>query len=157
MKKNELISRSVGTEDVLLLEQWTKCEDNWLKEELSGFTDVNSFFEYYRSLEGEWRIWENIENEEAIGLTYHMCSAPSNQKPWLGTIVTSPAYRNNRLGRGIIDALGEEMKRSGHKALFAGVPIQQYSWIDFLNKCLFEQLKVESNQKGQFMVMARPL
>ncbi|WP_433749359.1 GNAT family N-acetyltransferase [Falsibacillus pallidus] len=140
-----------------MLDKWTKYEDEWLNEELSGFTDINSFFEYYQSFEGEWRIWETARSGEAIGLTYHMDSAPSNQKPWLGTIIVRPDSRNKSLGRGIIEKISEEMKGSSHKAMFAGVPIHHYRWIDFLSKCFFEQLKVENNQKGQYMVMVRPL
>ncbi|WP_246017702.1 hypothetical protein [Mesobacillus subterraneus] len=50
----------------------------------------------------------------------------------------------------------EELKAAGHKALFAGVPIDEYEWANFLTDCGFEQFKTEENKGETFMIMVRP-
>ncbi|WP_235991711.1 hypothetical protein [Metabacillus schmidteae] len=51
------------------------------------------------------------------------------------------------------------MSRKGHKALFAGCPIERDSWLQFLGNCGFEQFKVEKDEVTQkeYMIFVLPL
>jgi N-acetylglutamate synthase-like GNAT family acetyltransferase len=63
------------------------------------------------------------------------------------------------VGKRILTEIGNKLRHKGHKALFAGCPIRQDLWLQFLGKCGFEQFKVEMDEttKKEFMITVKPL
>uniref|UniRef100_UPI0030C802D2 GNAT family N-acetyltransferase n=1 Tax=Enterococcus faecium TaxID=1352 RepID=UPI0030C802D2 len=115
---------------------------------------LSDFIEEWQA-KGEWRIWE-IEGELA-GITFHIETAPSNGKPWLGTILVNKSMRGKGIARSMIQSLSRELKDKGYSALFAGIPISQYTWAEFVSRCGFEQLKTEISDEVTYLILIRPL
>jgi len=111
--------------------------------------------EHYKDFLGEWRVWEKARIPVAV--SYHVESAPSNQKPWLGTILVKAEERRQGIASAIMNQLSDEFKMNGQKAVFAAVPIDEYEWSNFLTDCGFEQFKTEENKGETFLIMVRPL
>lgn len=126
----------------------------WRKNE-SGDLELPDFMEQYEDLSGQWQIWE-LDNRPAA-ITYHIESAPSNQKPWLGTILVPRSERRKGIAAAVISHLASGLKEKGHKAIFAGVPIEEYEWSNFLSDCGFEQFKTEQSNGDTYLVMVLPL
>lgn len=125
----------------------------WSKNELKGST-LEEYIEQYDVFSGEWRVWENTGSPVAV--SFHVESAPSNQKPWLGTMLVKAEERRKGIASTIINQLSDEFKVNGQKALFAAVPIDEYEWSNFLTDCGFEQFKTEENNGETYMIMVRP-
>ncbi|WP_353049936.1 GNAT family N-acetyltransferase [Bacillus sp. ISL-35] len=126
----------------------------WLKNELQG-QDLAGYLKQYEDLSGEWRVWE--KGGVPVSITYHLEYAPSNQKPWLGTILVKADVRRKGIASSILEGLSLELKANGHRALFAAVLIDEYEWSNFLTDCGFEQFKTEENEGETFLIMVRPL
>lgn len=126
----------------------------WRENELQG-AELNQYMNQYDELTGEWRIWEWEGSPAAI--TFHLESAPSNHKAWMGTILVKASERRNGIATKILNDLASELKGRGHRAIFAGVPIDEYEWSNFLSDCGFEQFKSEENKGETFLIMVRPI
>lgn len=127
----------------------------WEKSELKG-RKLNEYIQTYNTLQGEWRQWNF--NDELVAVTFHIDVSPSNQKPWIGTILVKKEKRLKGIGKEIINHLSQELLKKGKKVLFAGLPADHFEWIDFLSKCFFEQYKIEKDHSGnEYMVMIKPL
>ncbi|ESU32849.1 hypothetical protein G3A_09200 [Bacillus sp. 17376] len=116
---------------------------------------IEKYIGQYDDLSGEWRVWETTGNPVAI--SFHVESSPSNQKPWLGTILVKAEERRRGIASAIMDYLSNEFKLNGQNALFAAVPIDEYEWSNFLTDCGFEQFKTEENKGEIYLIMVRPL
>ncbi|MGM0873508.1 MAG: GNAT family N-acetyltransferase [Bacillota bacterium] len=129
---------------------------DWQKEECH-VEELQSYLMSYRMFNGEWRIW--MMNDKRIGVSYVLEWSLANEKPWVGTILIYPNSRLKGMARGILNEIGIELSRKGHKVLFVGCPILQDSWLQFLGKCGFEQFKVEKEDttSREFMIMVKPL
>jgi N-acetylglutamate synthase-like GNAT family acetyltransferase len=139
--------------DLSFFKELAETSNKWSKNELNGI-GLEDYLQQYEELAGEWRIW--LEENNAVGLSYHLDCAPSNQKPWLGTILVKASERRRGIASSILDSLSGEFNHKGHKAIFAGVPIDEYEWSNFLSDCRFEQLKTEENKGETFLIMVRP-
>lgn len=127
----------------------------WQEEEL-GSLSPEEYYKKYEEMEGEWRVWSL--GEDPVAVTYHLKNSPSNDKPWLGTILTSSLYRRRGFSREIIAALGGELKENGSDVLFAGVPPDRLEWLDFLARVGFEQYMLEKDGAAKhYMVLVSPL
>lgn len=116
---------------------------------------IEEYIEAYSELDGEWRVWE--KDGERAGVTFHVRRAPSNRKPWLGTILVHPDRRGTGLGCGILLTLGEELAAE-NKAVFAAVPASESGWLEFLSKSGFEQYKSEKDEEGkEHLLLLKPL
>jgi GNAT superfamily N-acetyltransferase len=127
----------------------------WRKNELKD-SELGPYMEQYDHITGEWRIWER-EGSGPAAISYHLESAPSNQKAWIGTVLVKASERRKGIGYTIINELASELKGKGHGAIFAGVPIEEYEWSNFLSDCGFEQFKSEEKNGETFLVMVRPI
>ncbi|WP_079508293.1 hypothetical protein [Mesobacillus jeotgali] len=150
----KLISRPYRGSDSELLQQLVATSPKWIKNELKGMS-LGDYLNQYEDISGEWRVWE--KGGSPVSVTFHVDSAPSNKKPWLGTILVKAEERRCGFASAILDILSNEMKAKGNKALFAGVPIDEYEWSNFLADCGFEQFKTEENKDETFLIMVRPL
>lgn len=126
----------------------------WRRNELKD-TELNEYLRQYEELAGEWRIWEFEGNPSAV--SFHLESALSNQKPWMGTVLVKGRERRKGIGSTLINNIAQELKGKGHRALFSGVPIDEYEWSNFLSDCGFEQFKSEENKGETYLIMVRPL
>jgi GNAT superfamily N-acetyltransferase len=149
-----LTSRRLIGSDLEFFQDIISVSAKWRKNELKGFS-LEEYVDQYDGLSGEWRIWNESENPVAI--SFHVESAPSNGKPWLGTILVKAEERRRGIAAAIMNQLSDEFKASGHKALFAAVPIDEYEWSNFLTDCGFEQFKTEEEEGETFLIMVRPL
>ncbi len=145
--------RNMLESDTALLHEFTKFDSLWKLIEMKHLT-VNEYMNKY--IQGEWRVWQQDDTDVAI--TYHLEFAPSNNKPWIGTVIINPNKRRQGLGISVIQHLKEELREKGHKAIFAGVSVEADWWIQFLSDCYFEQFKVEKDEQNQmFLIMVSPL
>ncbi|TCN25764.1 GNAT family N-acetyltransferase [Mesobacillus foraminis] len=125
----------------------------WQTVELNGKA-LSNFIGEWQSI-GEWRIWD-IEGELA-GITFHLETAPSNGKPWLGTMLVKNSMREKGAAHSMIHSLSQELKDKGSSVLFTGIPIAQNTWAEFLSRCGFEQFKTETSEEGTYLILIRPL
>lgn len=139
--------------DLAFFQDLISASVKWSKNELKGST-LEEYIEQYDGFSGEWRVWENTGSPVAV--SFHVESAPSNQKPWLGTMLVKAEERRKGIASTIINQLSDEFKVNGQKALFAAVPIDEYEWSNFLTDCGFEQFKTEENNGETYMIMVRP-
>lgn len=127
----------------------------WQEEECSA-SNLASYMQKYEMMNGQWTVWS--ENEKSLGIAFTVDWAPSNEKPWIGTILVDGQARRKGYGKQIADEIAEWYKKEGHDVLFTAVPLQRIEWMQFLAVCGFEQLKVEENERNQpYMIMAKPL
>lgn len=145
--------RLIQDHEAILIKRFTEHDSYWLTVEMQVMSETEFMKRY---TEGEWRVWQLDERDVAI--TYHLEVAPSNQKPWIGTVIVNPNDRRQGLGMAIVQELKHELKKRGHKAIFAGVPVEAPVWIQFLSDCYFEQFKVEKDEQNQmYVIMVSPL
>lgn len=151
-----LSSSLLKEDDVEFLKTLIAGSPAWQKEECHA-EELESYLLTYQMYNGEWRIW--TLNGKQIGVSYVLEWSPANEKPWVGTILIHPNSRLKGFGRGILNEVGLELRQKGHKALFAGCPIGQDTWLQFLGKCGFEQFKVEKDDttSKEFMITVKPL
>lgn len=149
-----LTSRAMITEDLPFFEQLVSESQTWEELELTGLT-LAEYISHTQHPPGRWRIWEAEGKQVAI--TFDVKSAPSNQKPWLGTILVAKEARRTGLARRIIDAISTELLLLNEKVLFTGFPAEQDAWRNFLSYSGFEQFKLESSEGREYLIMIRPL
>lgn len=155
MEIGKLHSRKMKYEDLVFFKKLVDESPEWKKEELINHQDINSFIKSYAQLMGKWMVWE--KKGETVAISFHLDKAPSNGKPWIGTVLVDKEFRRTDIGRGIIQSICKECKELGNNVVFAGVPLHQSEWMDFLSKCGFEQLKVEKSDDHSHMIMIYPL
>ncbi|MBT2683539.1 GNAT family N-acetyltransferase [Bacillus sp. ISL-37] len=146
--------RQFKSSDLPFFEDLISSSSKWSENELQGLS-IEEYMEQYDGLSGEWRAWETTGRPVAI--SFHVEPAPSNQKPWLGTILVKAEERRQGIASAIMNHLSDEFKLNGQKALFAAVPIDEYEWSNFLTDCGFEQFKTEENKGETYLIMVRPL
>ncbi|WP_338781729.1 GNAT family N-acetyltransferase [Metabacillus sp. FJAT-52054] len=134
--------------------QCVKESPEWISEETEPGL-LEEYLKKYEMYQGEWRIWEL--NGEPAAITFSIEWSPSNEKPWLGTILVHPSKRSQGIGERVIRMIAAELKEKGHKVLFAGVPAERLAWIQFLSKAGFEQFKMEKNEGEDYTILIFPL
>lgn len=146
--------RPFESSDISFFQELVSESRKWRTIELKG-AELSDYMKKYEELAGEWRMWE--KENRPVAISFHVESAPSNQKPWLGTILVKASERRKGIGFSVINILSAELKVKGHKVMFAGVPMDEYEWSNFLNDCGFEQFKSEENKSETYLIMVRPL
>ncbi|QHZ46658.1 GNAT family N-acetyltransferase [Bacillus sp. NSP9.1] len=148
-------SRPFSPADAAFFEEVIEESPEWAEEELNG-QSVEQYMRSYQMYSGHWLIWEEGSRPEAV--SFHLDWAPSNGKPWLGTLLVHPDFRQKGRAKEVIEAIGEHLYEKGHKALFAAVPYERDGWLNMLARTGFEQLKAEQDEKGeQYLIMVLPL
>lgn len=140
--------------DIPFFEELISESGKWRKNELKDMK-LSDYLRRYEEVAGEWRIWRIEREPKAI--SFHLDSAPSNQKPWLGTVLVKAHERHKGIASTLINRIASELGERGYGALFAGIPIDEYEWSNFLNDCGFEQFKTEENKGETYLIMVRPL
>jgi GNAT superfamily N-acetyltransferase len=134
-------------EDVSILFYLIQQSDEWIVEEFGEKRiELNHVIQWknkYDYLKGQWRVW--ILDNLPIGVTFHVPTAPSNRKPWIGALLIHCNYRRKGYGKKILNRLSEELYNSGHSVLYAGVPFSQINWGIFIGKCGFEQIALQKD------------
>jgi N-acetylglutamate synthase-like GNAT family acetyltransferase len=146
--------RAFKNTDSPFFQEVISASGKWREIELQG-AELSHYMNQYDELEGEWRIWE--WEGSPVAITYHLVSSPSNHKAWIGTVLVKASERRKGIAASILDQLAADLKEKGHRAIFAGVPIDEYEWSNFLSDCGFEQFKTEKNKGETFLIMVRPL
>lgn len=149
-----LTCRPFENKDFVFFQELISTSSKWRNIELKGLS-LEEYMDQYERFLGQWRVWEKAGGPVAV--SFHLDSAPSNQKPWLGTILVKAEERRRGIASAIMNQLSDEFKVNGQKALFAAVPIEEYEWSNFLTDCGFEQFKTEENKGETFLIMVRPL
>lgn len=153
MATGNLQYRKMIESDVSLIKAFTTFDSLWKSIEMDALTAKEYINKYVL---GEWRVWQ--QNNKDVAITYHLDHAPSNNKPWLGTVIINPNDRRQGLGTQVVKHLKKELREKGHKAIFAGVPVEADIWIQFMSDCYFEQFKIEKDDQNQmFLIMVSPL
>jgi len=153
MATGNLQYRKMVESDVSLIKAFTTFDSLWKSIEMDALTAKEYINKYVL---GEWRVWQ--QNNKDVAITYHLDHAPSNNKPWLGTVIINPNERRQGLGTQVVKHLKKELREKGHKAIFAGVPVEADIWIQFMSDCYFEQFKIEKDDQNQmFLIMVSPL
>lgn len=154
MATGNLQYRKMIESDVSLIKAFTTFDSLWKSIEMDALTAKEYINKYVL---GEWRVWQQQNNKD-VAITYHLDHAPSNNKPWLGTVIINPNERRQGLGTQVVKHLKKELREKGHKAIFAGVPVEADIWIQFMSDCYFEQFKIEKDDQNQmFLIMVSPL
>jgi GNAT superfamily N-acetyltransferase len=146
----KLKSRLLDNSDHSFFMDLIESSLEWQEEECKS-EDLTEYLSSYKMYNGEWRVW--TDNNHLLGVSYVLEWSPSNEKPWVGTIIVHENYRGKGYGRAILNEIGKVLSEKGHKALFAGCPIQRDSWLLFLGKCGFEQFKVEEDDTTYKKIM----
>ncbi|MFD1735660.1 GNAT family N-acetyltransferase [Bacillus salitolerans] len=146
----DLTFRPIQDGDVPFIRRLIKDSPEWLKEEGESL-DVYGIFNQYKYLQGQWLVWK--ENNSLVGISFLVESAPSNNRPWIGTIIVRKDKRRHGMGSSIIAKLLAMLKQDGHKIAYAAVPIENSSWINFLTICGFEQYKIEKNEDNKIYLL----
>lgn len=151
-----LSSRLLEKQDYDYVKKIISESPEWISEECKK-EDFDSYVLNYGMYNGKWRIWSL--NKEDVGVSFDMEWSPANEKPWIGTLLIHPTKRLQGIGKGIINTIGNELSVKGHKVLFTGCPVNQFSWLEFIGKCGFEQFKVETEKltSKDYMIMVKPL
>ncbi|MFC0475231.1 GNAT family N-acetyltransferase [Robertmurraya beringensis] len=153
MATGNLQYRKMIESDVSLIKAFTTFDSLWKSIEMDALTAKEYINKYVL---GEWRVWQ--QNNKDVAITYHLDHAPSNNKPWLGTVIINPNDRRQGFGTQVVKQLKKELREKGHKAIFAGVPVEADIWIQFMSDCYFEQFKIEKDDQNQmFLIMVSPL
>ncbi|WHY74281.1 GNAT family N-acetyltransferase [Fictibacillus enclensis] len=143
-------SRLFVTEDLPFLKKMILSSPRWLEEEgLTGNeseAELETYMKTYDKTGGEWLIWSI--NGQKIGATYLVYAAPSNGKPWLGTILVDPEQRNQGHAREIVADCCRKVETLS-SVLFSAAPVLNHDWILFLNRNGFEQIGLEKDEKGK--------
>ena len=138
-----------------VFKQLIQDSPSWQKEECS-ISELHTYMQKYEMMNGQWDVW--FKNEQPIGITFTVDWAPSNEKPWIGTILVDGQARRQGSGKNIVEAIADSYKKEGNDALFTAVPLERTKWMQFFAACGFEQFKVEENeQNALYMMMVRPL
>ncbi|KEZ54089.1 GNAT family N-acetyltransferase [Metabacillus indicus] len=147
-------SRPYEDSDLDFFRELIASSPAWQKEECLPEQALEYMFSY-KMYNGEWQIWSC--NNEAIGISFHISWSPSNEKPWLGTVLVKEDQRNKGYGKGMVSRISADLKKAGHKAVFAGCPADKLEWLKFLASCGFEQLKLERDAGGkEYMITVKP-
>ena len=104
-----------------------------------------------------WPSLRRQKRKGGLAVSFHLEWAPSNGKPWLGTVAVAPEAKEKGIGRAVIEEIAGRL-RGEHKAMFSAVPLDRQEWILFLSQCGFEQLKLEKDDREKtYMIMVKPL
>ncbi|MCK6256863.1 GNAT family N-acetyltransferase [Fictibacillus sp. KIGAM418] len=143
-------NRKIRDEDFDFFKEIIPHSHTWMKEEgLTGEENdehLRSYLHRYDETGGEWLIWSG--EGQKIGAAYLVYAAPSNQKPWLGTIVIHPEKRKQGFAKKIIEEISSMVIKNS-PVLFSACPAENTSWIRFLNHNGFEQAGLENDEKGK--------
>ncbi|MGG1688309.1 GNAT family N-acetyltransferase [Pseudalkalibacillus sp. NRS-1564] len=135
-----------------LLFDWTQEDETWLLTEFGRnplFEDMISYIQTYEGMGCEFNVW--FYGDLPVAITAVLDDAPSNQKPWLGTIVVHPMKRKSGIGCSVIRTLlGEK-----NDVVFLGIPYELNEWSLFLGKCGFEQYGIEEEGK-KYLILVHP-
>ncbi|UTL74212.1 GNAT family N-acetyltransferase [Bacillus halotolerans] len=149
-----LKNRPIEQNDLSWFEEIAGAHPVWKKEEF-GEKDAESYMISYSMYNGSWLVWE--KDGLPVAVSYHLEWAPSNGKPWLGTVLVDPAEERKGHARKIIEQIGRSLQDK-HRALFTAVPIDRNEWILFLSQCGFERLKTEKDEADKpYIIMVKPL
>lgn len=135
------------------LYEWTSSDHKWLLEELGRLPseeDLLSYIQMYEGMGCVFQVW--LQNNKAVAITSVLNKAPSNHKPWIGTIVVRPECRDKGIGRAVIKKITEEFS----DVVFCGIPYDMNEWSLFLGKCGFEQYGIEKEEKSNYLIFVHP-
>ncbi len=152
----KLRARELHSSDLPFFRELIEVSPEWQQEECTT-DELESYLLTYKMYNGTWTIWK--DGDTYIGVSFMIEWSPSNEKPWLGTILIHPSNHLQGYGKRIINQYKEDLALKGHKVLFAGCPIYRTSWIRFLGNCGFEQFKIEKDELNQkeYMISVLPL
>ncbi|MED4072515.1 GNAT family N-acetyltransferase [Priestia endophytica] len=150
----KLSFRSYTDEDFPFFQQLVLASKEWESEECSA-ENLPAYLKKYEMLQGHWTIYEQAG--EKVGLSYSLPWAPSNEKPWLGTLLVKESRRGQGIGKEIITRIAEHFQ-GNHKAFFCACPVERAGWLQFLASSGFEQFKVEkSEEEKEYVILVYPL
>jgi GNAT superfamily N-acetyltransferase len=152
-----IIYREMTDADLSFLADLISASEEWREFELQGQSAKEYFYKYEKYRSGNWRVWSI--NHIDVAVSFHLDEAPSNGKPWLGTLLVDKKYRGKDLGESIIDEFSKELFGKGEGVIFCACPPNYDTWLSFLAACGFEQLKVERDDDAQqeYMILVRVL
>ncbi|WP_226530585.1 GNAT family N-acetyltransferase [Metabacillus niabensis] len=150
-------ARELQSKDLPFFQELIDASPEWQEEECVS-VELETYLLSYSMYKGQWRIWCD-ESDKNVGVSFMIEWSPSNEKPWIGTILIHPSKHHKGFGKMIIAHYKEVLSKKGYRVLFAGCPIQRNSWMQFLGKCGFEQFKVEKDEGTQkeYMISVLPL
>lgn len=150
-----LKSRPFEDSDYPFLAELICSSETWQKEECRP-DEAEEYRTSYKMYNGNWLVW--MKSNEMIGISFHLDWAPSNEKPWIGTVLIDHQHRKQGMGKEIIGQISAVLKQDGHKAIFAGCPASRLDWLQFLGICGFEQLKSEKDTHGkEYIISVKPV
>lgn len=109
-----LTDREFEEEDLGFMEQLAAAHPVWKAEEF-GTKNAAEFMLAYSMYNGTWLVWELDGTPAAV--SFHLEWAPSNGKPWLGTVAVAPEAKEKGIGRAVIEEIAGRL-RAEHKAMF---------------------------------------
>jgi GNAT superfamily N-acetyltransferase len=148
-------SQPFKREDFLFVERLIHTCPEWMSEEEYPYEGLQAFLKSFDALQGTWSVW--YLDSEKVAFSFYVERAPSNNRPWIGTILVEESYRSKGIGKRIMKCLFEDLQNRGHKIAYAAVPIQQNNWIRFLSCCGFEQFKLEKDEEKTYLLFVKPL
>ncbi|MFZ3588099.1 GNAT family N-acetyltransferase [Bacillus sp. DJP31] len=149
-----LINRSMTKKDFPFFQTLIKSSPEWETEECTS-EELEHYLKRYEDIKGKWSVWyvDNIK----MAITYCVENASSNLRPWVGTIIVEPAFRQKGWGKKIVHRLTTDFQKNNHQIVYAAVSIHQNIWISFLASCGFEQYKIEKEDGKTFLLFVKPL
>ena len=151
-----LSARDLQSSDLPFFQELINASTEWQQEECTS-GQLETYLLSYKMYNGKWKIW--YDGATNIGISFLVEWSPSNEKPWIGTILIHPSKYHRGYGKMVIEWYKKDLARKGFNVLFAACPIKRASWIQFLGKCGFEQFKVEKDEATQkeYMISVLPL
>ncbi|MCA0987918.1 GNAT family N-acetyltransferase [Guptibacillus algicola] len=148
-----VVDEPFGHEQVELLFQWTRSDETWYLNELGRQPTKSELISYIQTYNGfgcKWTKW--MQEGEPVAVSCVHPHAPSNKKPWIGTIVVNPKMRREGIGKAVIAKHRQVM----NNVVFAGLPYECIAWSIFLGKCGFEQYGIEEDEGKEYLIMVCP-
>ncbi len=140
--------------DIPFFRTLIKSSPEWEVSECSA-ESLENYLNSYEEMNGIWSVWYAAETK--IAISYSVEQAPSNGRPWIGTLIIEPTFRQKGWGKKIVRKLTSDFQNNGHQIVYAAVPLHQNDWISFLSSCGFEQYKLEKEKNNTYLLFVKPL
>lgn len=149
-----LINRLMMEEDIPFLKSLIKNSPEWELEECS-YEGLEEYLKEYKDVNGKWHVW--YADNKKMAISYSVEQAPTNHRPWIGTLLVEPSSRQKGNGKKIIQYLLDEFQDNNHHVVYAAAPIHQNTWLSFLSSSGFEQYKIEKVESKTYLLFVKPL
>jgi predicted GNAT family N-acyltransferase len=150
----KLAAEKLLLDDLSFFEELLNESSEWLEEE--GHLSVDEIVAKYHDLNGQWLKW-SLGNH-TVAISFLVWRSPSNQRPWIGTVLVRENMRGKGIGKSILVELINSLKKDDNKVVYAAIPMEKDNWLQFMTSCGFEQYKIDKDENNKkYLLLICPL